>query len=203
MKKVILKTALITLGAAIACGAILIVILCFAAPKVMMDFTASMGMEGVSGNFANSEWERSGDMECLARSFLTAEKGGDDETASARWDVLYAADGFADYCESGAPDFDDLPAYGYREYLAGCAARVKYRLASDEGAKDAVLGFAFAETDPAFAQGNPVIALSAEALTKGDTAFLSQILSRLDASEFERNEDFTRLTEKLEASIHG
>lgn len=203
MKKLILKTALITLGAAIVFGTLLIVILSFAAPRVMMDLTASMGMEGVSGNFAYSEWEHSGDMECLARSFLIAEKAGDDGTASARWDKLYAAENFDDYCKNDAPDFDDLPDYGYREYLAGCAARVKYRLAADEGAKDAVLDFAFAETDPAFAQGNPVVALSAEAMTKGDTAFLSEILSRLAASGFEENGDYQRLTEKLEGSIHG
>ena len=63
MKKLVLKTALITFGAAVLLGVLILMILCFAAPKTMMDFTASMGMDGLSGNFAYSEYERSGDLE--------------------------------------------------------------------------------------------------------------------------------------------
>lgn len=199
MKKLILKTALITLGGAIALLAIILLILCFAAPKVMMDLTSSLGMEQVSGNFAYSEYERSGDLECLARSFLIASEK-DDEKALKRWNDLYADENFSAYCETDAPDDNVLPAYSYRDYLAGTAARVKYRLAGTDEEKRAVLDFALSETGKSFPAGNPVIALSLEAARRGDGEFLAVLRAALETSDFEHSDEFLRLLAALTPS---
>lgn len=203
MKKLILKTALITLGAAIACVAILLVLLSYAAPKFMMGLTASMGMESVSGNYAYGEWERSGDTDCLARSFLIAANHGDDEKALGRWNDLYDGADFDEYCGKGGPKDEDipekdLPAYSYRDYLTGTAARVKYRLATNGEEKAAVLAFAIAETERSFPNGNPTVALAAEAMEMNDGAFLAELRSAIASEEFEKNDIYMRLTEKLE-----
>ncbi len=202
MKKLVLKTALITLCSAVLAGALVIMILCFAAPRAMMEFTASLGMESLSGNFAYSEYGRSGDLTCLARSYLIALEEGDDAKALERWEKLYAdRDAFSAYCRDGKPETDELPAYSYRDYLTGSAARMKYRLAGDGAEKAEVLDFAFSETEKSFPEGNPVVALSAEAISRQDKAFAGEIYSRLNASDFEQNQDFMRLKEALENAV--
>lgn len=204
MKRLILKTALITLFSAICLVVLVMVIVCYTAPRAMMNFTASMGMESASGTFAYREYEKSGDLDCLTRAFLIAEKHGDDETALERWELLYADAHFADYCAAGAPkdeevEDDELPAYSYYDYLAGCAARVKYRLAKSDAEKDAVLEFALGVMDGEhFPAGNPVIALAAEA--RGDADFLSRMRERLEAEHFEKNDSYLRLMEALEGT---
>lgn len=201
MKKLILKTAAVTLFAALLTGTLVLLILSFAAPAFMMDFTASLGMESASGNFAYEEYQRSGDLGCLARSFLIAQKHGDDKTALVRWDALYGEAGFSAYCEENEPDLDGIPAYRYRDYLTGSAAKAMYRLSHTDEEKEAALAFAAAETLPAFPAGNPMVALASEALIKEDAPFLERILGVLRSSAFERNKDFLKLTELLEESV--
>ncbi len=204
MKKLILKTALITFWTAVACGAVLLLILDLAAPKFMMDFTGSLGMKSVSANYAYDEYERSGDPAYLARAFLILENNGEDKKALVRWEELYESEGFGAYCETGAPEGEDLPAYSYRDYLTGCAARLKYRLSGSSAAgKTAALTFALSETKPTFPQGNPVIALSAEAMKKEDGAFLGEIYGALSDPIFERNAEYTRLMKQLEGYVHA
>ncbi len=201
MKRLILKTAAITLAAIILLGALLLLILSLAAPRVMMDFTASMGMGSVSGHFAYKEYERSGDLDCLARSFLIAEGDGDDETALRRWDELYGSDGFSAYCERTAPEGEGVPAYRYRDYLSGTAARVMYRLSDSNEEKAAALAFALSETQQIFPAGNPVVALAAEATERGDGGFLEEIRAALLNSDFEHNDDYLRLAGSTEGEI--
>lgn len=203
MKNLILKTVAITLGAIVLCCLLLLAILSFAAPKVMMDFTASMGMDSASASFAYAEYERSGNLNCLARSFLIAEVCGDDETALERWEVLYGNENFSAYCEENAPDLEELPAYRYRDYLTGCASKLKYRLAETDAEKAEVLNFALSETLSSFPQGNPMIALSAQAASAEDVGFAETLLNALNGSDFEHNNDFLRLTETLEEIVHA
>ncbi len=157
-----------------------------------------MGMGSVSGHFAYKEYERSGDLDCLARSFLIAQENGDDETALSRWDELYKNDGFSAYCERTAPEEEDLPAYRYRDYLSGCAARVMYRLSDSDEKKRAALAFALSETLSSFPAGNPVVALAAEATERGDGGFLEEIRAALRRSDFEHNDDYLRLAGSTE-----
>ncbi len=197
MKKLILKTAAITLAAALALGALLLAIFSFTAPALMMDFTASLGMVSVSGNFAYEEYERSGDIDCLARSFIIAAES-DEESAMLRWEKLYGDARFAEYCDEQKTELTDVPAYRYRDFLTGTAARLMYRRAASGEAKTAALGFAISETDVTFPAGNPTIALASEASERSDTAFLKEILAALGGENFEHSEQYTRLTQQLE-----
>lgn len=198
MKKLIIRTAVITLCGFLFCGALILVILSFAAPRVMMDFTGRMGMESLAGNFAYSEYEKSGDVDCLARAFLVAAEEGEDKKASERWDMLYAEEKFDTYCTEKGENMEELPPdYSYRDILTGNAARVKYRLAKTDEEKAAALTFAMSETAESFPAGNPVIALAAEAISQGDTAFAGIIKTQLSAAAFDRNADYLRLVEAL------
>lgn len=72
MKKTITRTALITLGITLIVAIAVFGIVSFCLPSVMMDFTASLGMKSLSGDYAFQEYERSGNIDCLVRSFVIA-----------------------------------------------------------------------------------------------------------------------------------
>ncbi len=93
MKKIILKTALITFGVTVILAIAVFGITSFCAPSAMMNFTASLGMESISGDYAYQEYERSGNLECLSRSFIIAAEKKDNRTANDRFTVLYGEDG--------------------------------------------------------------------------------------------------------------
>lgn len=202
MKRLILKTAAITLGGIILLGAIVLAILSVSAPAFMMDFTSSLGMEKASGKFAYETYERTGDLDCLARSFLISAEYGEDEKALGRFETLYGADGFSDYCASQTPAMEGIPAYSYRDFLTGTAARLYFRTASSNEEKAAALAFALKETDGGFSDGNPLIAIASEASEAGDKAFLREILSAAQGLEVGENETYARFLQNLEEYTH-
>lgn len=202
MKKLLLKTALITLGICLGAIALLLGILSLVAPAVMMDFTASLGLESVSGDFAWEEFERSGDIDCLARSFLIAAEHKNDGTALGRFEALYAHGDFEEYCSAQTVS-EGMPAYAFRDYVIGSAAKVKYRLAQTDEERLQAARFAFSETDKSFPAGNPVISLSLEAVQGGDRATCGAILDLLGGADFTRNADYINLVKILEEATHG
>ena len=149
MKKLIIKTAFITLGVTLilAIAAFGIVSLC--APAVMMDLTASLGMTDISGDYAYQEYERSREISYLARSFEIAAEREDDVKAQQRFGQLYKHEAFSEYCvsrdEQALPD--GIPALSYRGYVCGLAACVEYRLARMDEARDETIAFAVSETE--------------------------------------------------------
>ncbi|MGN1077299.1 MAG: hypothetical protein ACI4ST_02170, partial [Candidatus Gallimonas sp.] len=157
MKKLVLKTAIITFVVTAVLAIAAFGVTSFLAPSVMMRFTASLGLESVSGDYAYQEYERSGDLSYLARSFLIAADRDSDKKANERFTVLYGEDGserreaFSAYCAEYTVDDSSLPesARGleYRMYLCGRAAVVRYRLADGAEAEGAVCDFAVSETD--------------------------------------------------------
>ena len=100
MKKLILKTIFITCGIALMLLFAVFGIVSLWAPSAMMNFTASLGMETVSGDYAFQEYERSGNISCLARSFLIASRHKDDRNADQRFEILFGLEGFGEFCES-------------------------------------------------------------------------------------------------------
>ena len=200
MKKLVLKTAFITLGASIVLVFALFGILSLAAPKVMMNFTDKLGLAGLSSDYAYEEYKRSGDLDCLTRSFLIAAERKQDDDANERFEALRKDKGFEKYCaKASGPDVDGVPAYDFRAYLFGQAARVKYRLAKTAAKKTAVIDFAIAATDDDFALGNPVISLAAEAARAKNHDFCGELARRLNEEErFERNALFNNIVAQLE-----
>ena len=186
-----------------------IVSFCF--PYAMMDFTASLGMKNLSGDYAYQEYERSGDINCLARSFVIAAEHGSDRTAENRFAILYGEEDseergrFNDYCASYEVDASQAGnvEVSMRSYLLGLASRVKYRLAktSDEKRQDAC-SFAIKATEQSFPQGNPVVYLAIEAIEKEDGEFCELLRERLADAGFEENEDFNNIVKLLEGVNH-
>ena len=187
MKKLILKTALLTLGITIILGIAVFGIVSFVAPAAMVDFSVSLGLDGLAGDYAYQEYERSGSLTYLARSFEISASRRNDRKASERFDILYGEDEserreeFYTFCnEYVQPDVAGAPA-DYRMYLCGQAARVKYRLAGKAEEKSDVLQFALSETDVMFSHGNPLISLAVEAASAEDKEFCGEMVARMEA----------------------
>lgn len=190
MKKLILKTALITLGILFLLSIAVFGILSLAAPTVMMDFADSVGLESIGGDYAWQEYERSGDIDCLARSFIVAAEHREDPKAEDRFAALYAREDFGEFCEKQSVSGEGVPAYAYRDYVCGQAARVKYRRAASPEAVAEAIDFAEKETAPAFHAGNPFAMLATEAASRKDISSCKLILDRLQSGNFEHNTEY-------------
>ena len=200
MKKLVLKTAVITLGVTVILALAAFGIVSLIAPGQMMRLAFSLGLERIGADYAYQEYERSGDVECLARSFEVCDvRGYDDNAADTRFELLYTqnADAFAALAET-RNEQSNVVDYDYRDYIVGLGVCVKYRLASDEAAWDAAIGLAFSETDADFPAGNPVIALAVEAAEAEDAAFCGRLLDAMKTSEFEITSDFINIVTILE-----
>ena len=212
MKKIIIKTALITLGIALVLAVAVFGIVSFCFPYVMIDFTASLGMKNLSGDYAYQEYERSGNVGCLARSFVIAAEHGNDRTAEDRFVILYGEDAsvarekFDSYCASCEVDSSQAGnvEISMRSYILGLASRVRYRLAkTSEEKRQEVCAFAIRVTEQAFPQGNPVIYLAIEAVENDDSAFCALLRGEIMGAGFEENENYAailRLLEKVQVA---
>lgn len=198
MKKLILKTALITLGVALVVSISVFGIVSFCAPVAMMKLTASLGMESISGDYAYQEYQQSQDISYLALSFEIAADCQNDSVAQARFDELIVHDGFEAYCtEQDAVTDQTVSALSYRNYIYGKGVCVKYRLARTQDAKEAVYEYALQET-PSFEAWNPVFFLSLEAVEAKDTAFCQYLLQNLPQAGFEENQNYLSVISILE-----
>lgn len=187
MKRLVLKTILITVGVffILAVSAFGIASMC--APRAMMRLTASMGLEGVSGDYAFREYERSGDVGCLARSFLISAQRKNDRKADERFELLVADEGFEEFCEHEDQTLDvheSVAGYSYRNYVMGLEACVKYRLAQTEEEETAAIDFALSQTDASFPEDNPTVALVIECAREEDKPFCAALLARLEAGGY-------------------
>ena len=205
MKKIIIKTALITLGISLVLAVAVFGIVSFCFPYVMMDFTASLGMTNLSGDYAYQEYERSGSIDCLARSFVIAAERGSDRTAQERFSILYGEDEsearekFEAYCASYKVDSSNAGnvEVSIRSYILGLACRVKFRQAKPGNWED-VCAFAISVTEKSFPQGNPVIYLAIEAIGNKNSAFCATLLTQLSGAGFEENKDYLSIVGLLE-----
>ena len=167
------------------------------APYAMMQFTAAIGLETLSGDYAYQEYERSGDMDCLARSFLIAVQHKKYRTAEERFEILCKEDRFDEYCD-GVEAPDVLGGYSYRDFLFGRAAIVKYHLKREDA-----LSFAVDKTDASFPAGNPVTALAVEAASEKDADFCAALLEALEGGGFAQNDRYLSLVAILEGVINS
>ena len=215
MKKLILKTALITLGVTIIVAVSLFGILSFCAPASMMRFFDSLGLENISGDYAYQEYQNSKDIAFLVRAFEVAAEHKNDSVADARFTELCGEAGseqrkaFYAYCEkrnkenlpAGVPDYD------YRAYLFGRAACVKYRLATTEEEFEAVadfaIGYAQNEEGGRLSVESPVVVLAIEAIDAGDGRFCIIFLNKLEKSGLDReNAHFERIVNFLKEAAN-
>lgn len=204
MRKIVLKTALVTLGVVIVLAVAAFGIASLCIPATMSELTYSLGMDLISSDYAYQEYERSGDLAYLSRAFEIAATNGRDQKAEKRFDELYAADGFDEMCAQRDAQTPPVVVggeeilYSYRDYVCGLGACVKYRLATDEQTRAEAIALAVDNTTQAFRSGNPVYLLATEAAGRADSVFCSQLLVAMQQADFEQNSLFTDLVNILE-----
>lgn len=212
MTKLILKTALVTLGVTIIMAVAAFGITSFCAPAAMMRLTASLGMDSISGDYAYQEYERSGDIGCLARAFVISASKGDTRAANERFTLLYGEEGsarreeFSAFCEEyETATVEGVPAFDYREFICGQAARMKYRACRTQEEKEEVYAFALSETGAAFDSGNPAAMLAKEAIEAKDGAYVRWLFTQLGNEEsFDRESGTYRdIMKFLENTLEG
>lgn len=208
MRKLVIKTAFITLGVTLLLALAVFGTVSLLAPSAMMRLALSLGLERIGADYAYQEYERSGETEYLARAFeICAAEGYDDKTAEMRFELLYAQNP-ADFDALCTRRTEEISAqggvyaqYDYRDYVIGLGACVKYRLAADsadaEGYAEAI-ALALAETDTRFPAGNPVIALAVEAAGNKDAAFCAELLAQVRTAGFAETSDYMNIVTILE-----
>lgn len=215
MKKLILKTALITLGVVLILALSLFGIVSFCSPVSMMNFFNSLGLESIGGDYAEQEYRNSGDLRYLAHAFEVAAEAKKYELANKRFSMLYGEtpegrQAFYDLCNE--IDKEDLPAtlpggsalppevlaIGYRSAICGRAAQVKYYIADTPEEQEDVINFAVSETGEEFTLECPFVQLSAAALGQNDSVFCARLRERLlSESKFNRENEFYKNIESL------
>ena len=185
MRKVIFKTIFITLGIVLILAISAFGILSFAAPKTMMNFASSLGLDAISGDYAYQEYRRSGDINYLAYSFEVAAVEGRPESAAERFEEFYGNEGFADYCtaQDGLELGEDIPDVNYRSYACSLGAEVMYKVADTDEEKLEVYDFALSETSGEFESPNPVSSLSLAACEADDSAFCGVLLENITSED--------------------
>lgn len=203
------KTVIVTIGVIVILAFSVFGIASLLAPAAMMRFTEGLGLKSISGDYAYQEYERSGDLTYLTRSFVISAELGNDRTAESRFSTLYGAEDFSAFCtEQGDVVLknsagEELGRTPYRVYLCGLAASVRYRLAGDAEARDALIAFAAQETDHAFSPSNAFVALTAAAASGKDVAFCTLLKSALEGGSFDtENKDYCNIIKILEDVIH-
>lgn len=181
MRKIVFKTIFITLGVVLILAISAFGILSFAAPKAMMSFTSSLGLDAISGDYAYQEYRRSGDIEYLARAFEIAAFEGRSDAAAERFEELYENEGFSDYCKAqdGVELGEDIPENNYRSYACSLGASALYAVAETDDEKLEVYTFALSETSGEFEENNPLCSLALAASKAGDDAFSKTILENM------------------------
>lgn len=215
MKKLIIKTALITLGVALILAVSIFGIVSFVAPAAMMRFCDSIGLDSLSGDYAYQQYHLSGEIDYLARSFEIAASIEKDAVAATRFEELYGEAGsdqrsaFYEYCSmQNAQGTSSLPeevsGYDYRLVICAKAAVVRYRLAQTEEDFLALCDFVIEETDSEFTVDCPVAVLAAESAFKSDTYFCALLRFRLlQENKFNtKNTHYINILKILEDATH-
>ena len=185
MRKIVFKTIFITLGVVLILAISAFGILSFAAPKTMMSFSASLGLDAISGDYAYQEYRRSGDLDYLAYAFEVAAQEGRPDAAAERFEEFYENEGFTDYCKAqDETDLgEDIPKLTYRSYACSLGAEVSYVVAETEEEKLEVYTFALSETWGDFQPNNPLCSLVRAASEAGDAAFCKTILDNIQKEQ--------------------
>ncbi len=207
-KKHVWQTILLTIGVVLILAVSAFGVASLTVPAAMMDLTASMGLTSISGDYAYQEYERSGDVGCLARSFIISATDKNYKMAEKRRAVLYADEGFESFlAEQGDIVVTDnkgeeVGRVAYADYCNGLAATVRYHTADEESMSE-VITFAVEKTAQEFPRQNPALMLSVEVARAGDKTTGSALLSAMEGANFDReNQDYQNIIHILEDVIN-
>ena len=204
-KKFVFKIIFLTIAVVLILALSAFGVASLLAPAFMMDLSASVGLKSISGDYAFQEFERSGNVEYLARAFIISADMQHDRTANERFTILYELDEFDEFCASqdaSVEVVEGLEGCTYRGYICGLAACVRYRLAVTEEDVSAVVAFAAQETAPEFPLENPLILLTMEGARSDDAALCELILAELTGGGYDaESADYANVVGILEDVI--
>lgn len=177
MKRLIIKTAAITLAAIFGVFVLGVVGMTLFAPGAMGDLCQKTGSYGLAAWYAELDYAKSKEIDKLARVIYLADLAGNDETLVEYCPQMAAHRDFSVFCKE--TDQAENPLYsnlgGYRTFLYSAYAEALYQT----GEKTTALTVAADEVAKSgYGEVNPVRALIACAAE--DDAFLGEILARLE-----------------------
>lgn len=201
MKKLIVKTALITLLAAVVLGISIFGVCSLFAPAAMMRFTASIGLTGVSGDYAYSAYGKTGELSYLAYSCEIAAETNDGR-ACERYELFLSHEGFSEYCldrdEQAASALPgELAQYargGYEQYTYGKYVCSLLRA----GRADEAISYAVTSLKGDFPENNAVIALAMQAIKNNDKQVCTKLAAVLVADAISSNDECQEIISILE-----
>lgn len=219
MKKLILKTAFLTFAIALVFLLAIFGIMSLTAPVTMMNFTATLGLERISGDYAYQAYENStgeNKLSYLVRAFEIAVDTNDNRAARDRFEELFGEDDserraeFEKYCtEWRALQFPEGTSdkviasykdFSYRGYLCGQASCVYYRLAKNEQDKNKALDFAFEQTDASLSvENSPVYYLAVTGAENNDAEFCLRLFDGMTERGYEQNTAYTKIETALKS----
>ena len=181
MRKLILKTALISFAAAVGAVVLLILGCMLFAPAFVSDTAYNLGLEGVSVTFAENAYERSGkteDLQKLVERAILAER----YTATVTYAPKFV--GCEDF-EAVALEADALggASGSYSDFITGSLAVALYKMGDTTGALQAVEGYTVS-----YQEFNTAEYLLFEVVSCEDKAFARELLAVLKGFTFEGDE---------------
>ena len=158
--RIIVRAVLSTLAAVTLLVALMFGVLALAFPQTMMDFTYSLGMDKACVKYSVTSYARFGAVEYIA-------KGADRALAAKLYDqadecleYLITDEDFEEYCQKrNAVLSESMQATNYQAYYRRQLCVAKYRSGKTTEAVDR----AWTLMNGAFASGNPLVAVLAEA----------------------------------------
>lgn len=200
MKKLILKTAIVTVCITLILAVSAFGIASLSAPSFMMRITASLGLDVMSGDYAYAEYERSGSLYYLARSAEIAAGTAHYRTAEERYGQLTESEGFSEFCaeQDKAVGSSEYVKGTFEQYVYAQSALVRYKT----GEKQSAVEYAEAHCDRSFPANNVYIVLTVEGIGANDKEFCALLSESMASAGFAENEDFNNIKKILEEFLH-
>lgn len=187
MKKVAIKTAIITLASIVLVACITLVVVMTAFPSAFASFCANVGSYGVASRFELTAYERSGNVKSAVLSADYAVMSGNDQLVCSSVGQLIGDDEFESFKAAHSDKIEFLTV----RYVAS-----RYKV---EGASQALVDYAFSCLT-GFKAHNQVESLIACAVESSDKVTLSAILDGLNQLKTQplSAEDNSRLDAAIE-----
>ena len=172
MNKIVIKTALVTLGTVIALFVLAFGIASLAFPRNMSEICENMGNYQLAASYAKRQYEYTDSTEDLYRCARLYIKTNDRENTIKYCEKLVNKKDFKEYC--GA----------HVQYVYGNYATALYLSGNDDGA----VAIAEKSVEDGFVISNAYVTLTLQADAKEDKEFAGKLLSSLEKIEEPQNE---------------
>ena len=174
MKKLIVKTALITLASLLAVFLLVLTAMTMYAPRTMASLLDGVGNRGLSLWYTELAYQKFGETNDLTNVFDKAVSAKDYERTIKYGNILIGREDFAEICASQ----DNGGAVSYKNYVFGNTSVAMY---AENYVDEDILSFASATAEGVYPPFNAYQVLLYSDLTSKDKEFLSALREKLSA----------------------